>query len=304
MPLQYSVYGNCQAAALAKCLDCISDFKNKYKYVRLKAVQRNKLSDINLIESKFSKLDLLIYQHISDDYKIPELATRRLLNFLPNNAISISIPSLYFNAYFPHLSPYSQLHSITNFVHDYNIMAGYVNNIPADRLYNIIKSIDFYSQEEVNNFVRQSIFELEKREASSNVDIPISQFISKFYKKEKLFNQFNHPTGFIFIFLVSSILKILNISFEDSEMESIKVSDPLGAVFYPIYPSTAYHLDLKFSNDFTNDKVQGIQDKKYSYLELVHAFYDCYNSYDNSLRLYQIIEKNKPFVLNKMNEFI
>ena len=304
MKLKYSVYGNCQAAALAKCLNQIDDFKKKYDYVPLKHVHGIQLSELGLIERNLSELDLIIYQHISDDYKIPQLSTNRILTCVPNSAIEISIPSLYFNAYFPHLNRFGLLKTITGFVHDFNIMAGYVRNIPAQNLADLIENINFYSKEEVHNFLIHSIAELEKRESSNNVDIPISQFINKFYNQGKLFNTHNHPTGLMFSFLVTSILKKLKILYKDNEIESIKQISILDRVSYSIYPSIAYHLNLEFSKDFVNDKVQGVENKKYSYRELVHAFYDVYDSFNNKLKLSQIIEKKKPFVLTKINEFM
>ncbi|MBR8829281.1 MAG: hypothetical protein DSM107014_15520 [Gomphosphaeria aponina SAG 52.96 = DSM 107014] len=172
MKLKYSVYGNCQANALARSLNLIPEFRKRYNWIPCKAVQNINKNEITSILDIISSLDLIIYQNVSENYyRMPELSTNKILGFLPNMAVKISIPSFYFNGYFPHLDSLLNLQSITNLVHDYNVLGGYVQNIPENDLYEIISDDNFYSKEEVLNYCEISLRNLANRESQNNIDV-------------------------------------------------------------------------------------------------------------------------------------
>jgi hypothetical protein len=123
------LYGNCQSDALKIYLKNIDKFSQHYKILDFPAVHLLNHTNVTQLQKHCEKLDLLIHQPISDNYKnTPELSTNYIKSIIPSTCKIISFPVCYFNGYNPELISFKNLNG-----HSVNTFSSYINS-------NIIKS--------------------------------------------------------------------------------------------------------------------------------------------------------------------
>lgn len=210
-------YGNCQLAALSKYIDSIYKHEIKIFYV-LKNV-----SEIEKLENWLMDCDVFIYQNVKSD----ALIGNNVENFTSDNLIkkfkfnkTICVPSIYFSGYFP--EPISLqfpifknnnklLELLPNYTIGYKMWAILNLQLKSVDIFSIISKDDFiHNQVLKDNFIN-SLYELRIREKNNNVDIIVSDFIEFNYHKSRLFHTTNHPSKYLFIFIVNEILKLLKL---------------------------------------------------------------------------------------------
>lgn len=286
--LKFSVYGNCQSYPLALTLLRNKKFQSLYNYSRIPFVHTLNTDQIELIEDTFKCSDLILYQNISKNYKIKELATERLLKLKKKDATILSYPSLYFNAYSPHYDSLEGVQSILGGQHDYIIMLCFLKGMTIKETLKLLQDKDLYTKDISMMLYENAIRDLKNRE--ENIDIQVSYFIEKNFQKEKLFNQYNHPGGKIFEHISQFILKSLDIDSNDNN-ESDK--DGIDRVIVPVLKSTYNNLKLEFKEDFNNFK---INDEVKSLEDVVTSFFETYKNLDK-IFLYDKLYQKKPFIL-------
>ena len=293
------VFANCQGSALAQTMLENEHFSSKYKWNRIPPVQSITKNNVNDVLKKVSDADLFIYQPIIESPDRPkEMYSEFLKSQLKDNAIPISFPSIYFDGYFPHLQGLSGLTSVLNFVHDYFIAYACAIGLSEDQLISIIETDDFYSRKLSVDLAERSILILKNREIQQTIDIRLSEFIRNNYKKNKLFNQFNHPKREVFQFLAESIFSKINM--EDCKIVSHGESY-LDTIIAPIYKSTYNNLSLTFDEDFNVYGRPG--NYRLTQREVVCEFFKFYRGTDLT-QLKTIIIKNKPFVAELIESHI
>lgn len=289
---RFSAYGNCQAQALAKTLLESEKFSESFEYLPIDSVHTLHAGEYSKLVDIFQQLDLLLYQPVSEQYHIPQLSTSNLLAYLPQHCRSISFPSLYFNGYFPHLDTLKGITSILNLVHDYNIIYAFVLGLDEAQTVELISSNKFYDQVTSNRLINQSIAELYNREKVNNVNVKLSDYILSNYRKQKLFNQFNHPRRQVFEYLANRVLSILNL--EETQLLSQQIEGYLDAISTPIYKSTYENLNLLFDEDFLS--YNSVKGQGTHIAEVVGGFYSTYRSLSKTT-LYEQVLNQKSFVV-------
>lgn len=292
--MEFTVYGNCQSGSIANTLNTVESFNKIYTYKMLKPVHTISEEEVYLAEKVFSSSDLLIHQIISDNYKIPELATSFLMKKRKNNCLNITFPSLYFNGYAPHLDVFNDVHSILNYLHDYIIMYGFIKGLNEQQIIDLMQNENFYSKDISRQLLNQSIKSLKMREA--DLDIKVSFFIEKNYQRIKLFPHFSHPIGLVYIYIVNQILELLSIG--ELLKPDLNIPYPQN-VTAPIYRSTYKNLNLMFEEDFITYKT------RYGFLQqdqVVHEFYKTYNTLRKE-HMCEVINFKKPFIINLFKEY-
>lgn len=285
----FTIYGNCQTGALAHTLQKSKSFSEEYILNRIKPVQNIQRDEVQEVENVLKDVDLLINQIIADSYHIEELSSSTLKKVLKKETLSISFPSLYFNAYFPHLDMFRGQESILSSVHDYIVMYAYLRGMNVQEVIDLVKSNDFYDQQTSKNILFNSIEALKQRENLN--DIKIADYISNNYQEIKLFNQFNHPKGIVFDYIANQILDTLG--FEKIK-ESIESRTSLDWIMTPIYRSTYKNLNLNFEEDFDMySTVKGMLHID----EVIYEWYKFYDTIDRGLMENEIKTK-KPFIVN------
>lgn len=292
----YTFYSNCQGEAIAKTLEENTLFSSCYEWLKIKPIQNIKASEINSVSEKIATADVIIHQTISDRGRHSELSSQNMLKHARPDAQIISIPSLYFDGYFPHLSSMNQHTSVLSLVHDYFIAYAYCKGIsPVDCL-GMIRSEVLYSRDLSEQLLNISLNNLRRRESKENLDITISDYIEKNFKKRKLFNQFNHPTREVFEFISNQILK--KIGMEESEYHSDQ--GYLDGLIVPIYQSTYKNLGLQFIEDF--NAYETWSGHSLNQRDIVFEFYDFYKTIDMS-EILDTVCKKKPFVPEIVDRF-
>lgn len=291
MKKKYTIFGNCQTTALSFYLNENAYFREHYELQPIKLVHLVGKNEIEELKETFKQCDLIIYQHIADNYHLPELATSKLLDGI--DAKLISFPSIYFNGYFPHLDVMNGTNSVLNAVHDYNIMCGYLFGLSEKSIRDLLESETFYTLTLSNNLLQDSLKELESRENLYALDIKVDDFIKNNYKKYRLFHQFNHPTRVVFEYIRKEIFQILDIS---TVCEHRK-EDYLSGIVAPVYPSIYKNLNLEFY-DYQNFKRV---DKILSIEYVIKEFYAFYATIDNTIML-EWLQNRKMFILDHFLE--
>lgn len=287
------IYANCQSAAIGKMLNENEIFSHNYEWCIIPPVQNIKSKkQIEYLIKIVRDTDVFIYQHVNNKHFPNETKTEYLLTLLKKNAIKISFPSLYFNGYFPHLGTMKGKTGPLNLVHDYNIVYCFIKDLSVVQIQELINKSDFYPKEISIKLSEESIKELALRE--NNTDIKVSSFIKNNYKKERLFNQFNHPRRLVFEFVAKEILGRLGILHADfsSSKEYIK------GVFSPIYPSIMSNLELNFSevNALYSNGAESLTQE-----EVINKFFDLYKTMDKEV-LMQMVKEIKPFVIHLIDK--
>jgi len=285
------ILANCQGVALAKTLFENSEFSSTYSWVRIKPIQALTDKDVAEVVAKVEQADLFIYQPVSATPTRPDaLSSAFLLKKVNPKALSLSIPSIYFDGYFPHLKTLKGRVSVLNLVHDYVVAYACVLGLSVEKTLELIQKEDFYPQKLSLALANKSLTELKKREEESAIDMPLSGFIEKNYQQVKLFNQFNHPKRIVFKYLAEGILDRCGIS---SPLISDVGDAHLDAIESPIYRSTYKHLNLQFTEDF--DVYRGVAELESSQQAVVSAFFDFYRQ-QNLAFIKGHVAKTKPFV--------
>lgn len=288
---KFVVYANCQGEALARTLLENSEFAAIYEWLPLPPVQLLTAEKAQEVLAKVRQADLLLYQPVAATRKRPvELSSAFLANQVKSGGTTISFPSIYFDGYFPHLETLNRLVSILNRVHDYCIAYSCSIGLTVEETIEIIQSDSLYPKEISLQQVENSLNNLSSREEESNLDIRVSPFIRENYRREKLFNQFNHPKRSVLKHVSEKVLDIL-------QMESPFIHESgashLDAIVTPIYKSTHRNLQLAFAEDFTT--YNGVRNATLNQDEVVKRFFDFYATQDLE-EIKKHIFKTKPFV--------
>jgi len=309
----FTVYGNCQAPAVAEVLQSSDEFKKKYKYIKIKPVQELTHNDIKeLSENILPKLDLLIYQPVSKNYKGSDIfSSESIIKRIPRNSIRISFQSLYFNGYYPELMTlkdennknisinfYKNGKHLNFLVHDINILKFFLEKKAEKIIKKTLRDDNFYSAKFLNKILRLTLKDLEDRENSNKVDIRVANHIKNNFREYRLFHQFNHPTHYILEYICKAILEKISIIPDiPGEIDPLK-----KAISFPVYPSVYRKLKLKFENP-RNYIIRG---ESFELSEIIKQYITFYSSFSNS-ELRKIYKKNillnTPFLRYFLNWF-
>jgi hypothetical protein len=215
----FTVYGNCQAYAIAMQLMSNRYFSEIYEYAPFKACfASDQQTQELLIESLKHKIDLLITQELPKGWRdlviwdVDYLAS----SLLKNDGVHIRYPEIYFRAFtpslvypktFPRLKSCDYLDLIMLSL--YYKRALNVNNFKACYL-----SPDFLSAEDLDCIFRHSLSSLQSREGGNLV--PVSSCIISEKNNRNPFYTFNHPAGRILRGIACAISEILEVKFDSS----------------------------------------------------------------------------------------
>lgn len=294
---KFTVYGNCQAHALAIKLIEVEEFFKYFNYVPLAPL--HEIESVERAKSVLSQCDLILYQHVSEQYYDVNLSTRNILSDLRNSIQLISFPSLHFSAYFPHLGRFPNVRSILDWVHDYNILYAYIIGLTEAEVFSFITSPDFYSSRQSLLSLEESIQNLREREQRNNVDVRISGYLSEVYKSRKMFHVHNHPCGKLLEYIASEVIKKIEIRRNTAQLYGVSRHEPLCNIVCPVYRSTHRNLRLEFDDDFLSYRSKS---KKLNMKEVIEGFFSTYRNLDRSFLLEQV-QLKRPSTITVFESF-
>ena len=240
------VYENCQAEKISRGLACSDLINKEYNCVILPGVHEFNETEIKLLRKIIKYADLFIYQNIKMVNKFsPLLGTEYMNTILRRDCIKICVPNIYFASYYPQQCNNKYDKSGLFAVGDININSLYEKNQLTKSNIDRLNGENYYSKEEVLNFLAQSFEELRKRE-NEHCDIIISDYLENNYKKSLLFYVNNHPCKVVIIEMVQRIIEFLY-GERDEKYQWNEIIGELDTISQPIYSSVEKHLNLEFS---------------------------------------------------------
>jgi hypothetical protein len=240
-------YGNCQIKA-------ISEYLRKVPEVKVTGVFYVEDCVCKLDMEKLLSSDFLVFQHCScralkdlygHGYKdLSTFATQHLLKLTElTNTEHISIPSIYFNPYWP--DQYLTLdRSVLNRVPKqwYKYLPNYTfdGNLLLEML--DLQDEIVACKNDPKKSMESSFAELKRREYELSVILPISDFLKSNYRSQRIMHTTNHPARAVFENLVQRMLPLLGIDADLELTEDFLLTDQRP----PIADSVRSNLCLEF----------------------------------------------------------
>lgn len=287
------VYGNCQSSILSRILCANPEFSLNYEIVKFKPVFKIQKADLENLKSIIQEIDLFIYQPVRSGYRgIEELGTEFLKNLLKPHSLSISFHSLYFNSYNPEIIYVSKPNSINDdrvFVgpfgdyHNKNIIDMFIRGCQVKDVIKFLNDPEAFDTLSIQEDLKSSIDELEKRECKFSIDIKIASYIRHNYQLKRLLWTMNHPSNNILFYCASNILKRLG--FLDNQnflMKRLIATEFLGGTYFSIHPAIYRGLEL----EFPNLKFNFIKENRISVNDTVNMFFNFYDKNSQVIEAY------------------
>lgn len=250
------VHANCQGEPLANLLLKSPDFRRRYRVRIYTNYTREPIP-----ADELSSCGLLLHQHL--DEKWGELASSALRERIPDQAVSLCIPNMFFKGYWPLWSGEPGF--------DYR-------DILLDRLLDkglgrtetlhLYLNTGLALKYDIEKLIEESLRHEKKKEGQTPVKY--LDLILEGQKSKMLFNTVNHPGPELMAHAARGTLKALGL--DESEVEKQKTEDFFPEIKLPIHPLVAGRLGLDFAGPDTRYEVYG---KKRTFAEYAEAYVDC-----------------------------
>lgn len=258
------IYGNCQSQPLSRIIQRLTAGKLNVIHPETPV---HLLTDAD--EPRFRKVieyvDIFIYQHITSD-KYEWRKSEKIIQTLNSDTKAISIPSLYFDAYFD--STISIDHPPMNsFIpyHNKLILDCYIKGLTINET--LDKFINNTNVDVSKDRFKESLASLQRREET--VDIKISDYIEKNFLNSRLFWTVNHPTNELLIEVAKRIIKYI---FNSVEFPHIRFSKEfLGDTSLPL--SNHY---LSQTNNVVDNRIS-VKKNIIDFHSYIKHFYEVYD---------------------------
>lgn len=282
------VVGNCQARPIAKILESLNQ-----------AIEVTAVAIVHLLKSEqfseykrhFEEADIIISQLVFDTYHCDFVKTNFLKSTYGNKVVAIV--NLYFSGYTPdwfyiRIPGVGPLRGPMGDYHNRTVIECWQQGKDEQTVASLLGNKAF--NERYVPEIESSLSNLKEREKL--VDVPITDFIEKNFRKGRLFFTFNHPTMMLMREYCVRILKMKSVKIKRKwfsftyEKESLNQFVPLvnPAVGLPSGGNLKKHLGVSFSVARESLVTIGAA-KKYSNLEIVQSYYQIYDQLDDQLSL-------------------
>ena len=270
------IYGNCQTEIIQRFLAESEGLISKYIIINIPRVcQEDETIWNTIIESGiFSFCSLLIYQIVLDNNRYGKSrSTSNITNLLNENCITVSIPNIYFDGYFPQIE--KNTHNILEDVQEDGLFKWgdkFVNKLllegkPQNQIIAAVFDEEYLSGEVIQKCVNDSLENLQKRE--ERTDIKISDFVKSHYRERQLFFAPNHPNNELLLECSVRILTFLVMA-NDIKTESVNSFVSLMGEDLVVYPSVIKELGLKqyYNSFFPNRYIEHLAYSAADYYKL------------------------------------
>lgn len=280
---KFSIYGSCQAPALAKILMTCESFANEWELIEIEpcfSIDESVLR--SHLENNLPYLDMFIFQPVSETHRGELFSSKFLRDQLPDDTIKISFPYLHWEGYYPlSNAPYGLNPHPDGYV-DVLIGAAVSQNFELEALLNKQKNIGASLLLDINEIESWCASELRSREDGNNdggrpLDICIADFIVENWRNKMLFYTMNHPTSELLKEVAACCLKLLD--YKGIDISFSDILDPLSLTQLSIYPE--YSDGFAFSNPQLISSVQ-INFNKITTSEYVNYMYTWFQQYTDT----------------------
>lgn len=213
--MTFTVYGNCQAAAIAKLLASSSDFGSRYSWSRLEPCHEISPDEMDQWRAtNGAKTKLLITQCLKPGWrKDSRLDIDHLIASMPASVKIITWQDIYYRGYspeliYPRIFKRDSLSPYTNIIAEF----GFVQGLKPDLLADIHSDPAFFEREFVESIHATAANELDERERQSQADIRLASYMRTEWSSRRLFHTFNHPTRQVLVEASRQICTAIEIS--------------------------------------------------------------------------------------------
>lgn len=268
---KFSIYGNCQAFALAQQLLKHQEFRDKYEYIHIDPCFSISAEETTRwIEENSECLDLLIAQDLKPGWrtKNPIWDIDSIKKALKIRGKLLRYSDIYFRFENPFLvyprsfdrlphCDYLDIISLTVYSHGFN---------DPDLCVELYNTIDLIPDAQLSAIHNLSELELSKREAG--LEIQCSPELSALTITQPSFFTFNHPSSDALDILAKKVLSNLNISGESINGISAealnRVKFPLPASVQEFYKKSSHTFNLNKNFDVDRVTIEEVADMELS----------------------------------------
>jgi hypothetical protein len=256
------VYGNCHTTVISDYLEKCEAFNERYYLYRITPVCL--ISDKSYFnEPIFRYCDYFIHQSIQLANRYgEEFASEKIFSILKKECNIISIPNVYhlpmcFFAQYSSENVFTRLGGEGIFFRD-KLLDRYAEmGLSVKKSYNSYIHDESFDDKTLDALFEIFIDKVEKRE--KDWDVKCKDFIIENYKTHQLFYDPNHPTNYFLLYIVSELLKMLDVQFNKEELANENIVALTGFEM-PILPEVKNHFGMVFC-DNDNMRAQGSKAK-------------------------------------------
>lgn len=288
--------GICQLDAVVKILLKIPQFVGNYDVILSESVFNVDEMRMDEILGKVKECEVVVTQPVSKKYRGNAIfSTERIVEECEKWDVKLLVMA---NCYF---SGYEQIPFQTHY-EGKTIVLENLSYFPFMTLECLEKGdikgacvkwcdLGLFTKESCVNTCMKSIMELKNREldifgSGRKIDITISDFIEKEFRRKRLFHTYNHPTNVVLFELTRRILDKLGLK-QDFYVE---INELLGENSLPPPPSVYYHMEFMFEYPkFV------ICDNKYSTYEAFELLSKGFQKFDIEIRRSNIENANNLY---------
>jgi hypothetical protein len=238
------VFGNCQATALERMLKTSNGFAKRFKVRTFPAVHEITPKKVVKLHASLEQCDLLVVQRVSESYRGLGVGTKTLAAMAPKATI-VRWPDAYWGGYFPDLFYLRDAagQSVVNGPFDYHdrvILHAFASGLGVDETIQLLTDPDQPLTTE--GWMRDAVENLRIREHET--DIAISAFVESAFDRALLFFTMNHPANIVLRYMAEHVLQLIGLP--NGLPAGKRLSERLGATFYPIHANHHRALGLEF----------------------------------------------------------
>lgn len=284
--------GNCQAKALCEYLQNTPTVTTVFPEISYNYI----LDEVETWNAHaIDHADVFIYQHASAETLRSKDTSIVKANWTPaviadrlqsKGRVTISFPSIYFAPYFPFAVSTQQAKSMfrtdvpseafPNWTMSQKLLDLVAQGHSEEEIVKQVTATDFISATELDAWVQKTFSNLKQREVINDVTIPLAEWLLQHWKRRRLMHITNHPTKYVFVYLLDRLRQVLQSHQIDLPQEV--VNTPLCSVDQmeksgapPILPCVLQHFGLN-DPSFGNAKIWIHGQEKKDWLEYVRFY--------------------------------
>ena len=271
--MNFTVYGNCQAHAIARALLAVPAFSEEYDYIPMKPCFASSEADqINFFHENSHNIDLFLTQELKSGWRNKNVywdfdyIVHKILRpggtvfryaesyFRGNN------PSIVYPLSFPRNKQFDYLDLL-------GVLLLQKSKLTSENYKNIIDDQSLFSTDDLNFFYNESVLAIKNREFG--IHPIVSNLVESLWQTKNLsFHTFNHPNFYYFGRFAEIVCQLLSLPLYNQKMPD----DVLASVILPKYKS----LSLFFCDTVSVDNVH-IENSTYTldgYVDLLLSIFE------------------------------
>lgn len=273
------IYGNCFCQVLSVYLKQHRYFSEIYDIDSFYTEEETPLPNFNVY-------DLFIYQSVKESQL--RLGTDMIIEKLPLHCKKICIPSIKYGAFYPDSVTTDEfpiclkeavipngnklLDCIPKKSFNRTLLKLLLDGKPVEEILKVIQNENLYLHSVMEKNRELCYSSLKNREIKNNVDIPVADFMESNLEKKRLMYSFDHPTVFVFEYVIEKISSILNL-----QMDNHCINKDYMKSFFdvPVLPCVVKHFNLQESLYkgpwyIHNKKIDSLKEYVQLYYQLFH----------------------------------